>query len=273
MAKGSRDWAQLDAYEAEYAERLAAEKKRGANDSPFLAVLQLLARGVSDFYADELKARDDDTRRLFALRGKILSLRDKLGVPPELGDLLPAERAYVDAAPNNAAKPPKTRFVKDPLPENGLYPVTFADLRETLATLPPEHAADLREIRLSNQKRTGSDGDWLEGEIRLHCLLETIAGKPGKGRRLVGRREDGQDVERFGGVFEWEGRQLFAVWNIADYRTFVLKRVLIHEVAHGVAELPGYAAPVRSAGSVERFCEQYAENYYKPPGKSVRLGF
>ena len=57
-------------------------------------------------------------------------------------------------------------------------------------------------------------------------------------------------------------------------------RVLAHRglltaeaVAHGVAELPGNAEKVRSVGSIEKFCEQYAENFYRPPGKSVRLCF
>jgi hypothetical protein len=80
-------------------------------------------------------------------------------------------------------------------------------------------------------------------------------------------------VERFGGSFEQEGNRLYAVWPSEAYRAFVLRRVLIHEVAHGVAELPGYADAVRRAGSVEKFCEQYAETFYRPPGRSVRLGY
>jgi hypothetical protein len=282
MAKGTaRDWAQLDAFEAEYAERLAAEKKRGPKDrSQYLEFLRLLASGVDDFYSDEIKGRDDETRRLFALRGKILSLREKLGALPEPkpGELLPAEQPFVPTVPKkpDATRPPKVRVFADALPPNHLYPVTFAEVRETLATLPPEHAAVVREVRLSNQKRTGADADWLEGEIRLHCLLEAVPDDNGdvlRGRRPLGRREDSLDTERFGGRFAWDNNKLYAVWEIADYKTFVLKRALIHEVAHGVAELPGYAAQVRSVGSVEKFCEQYAENYYRPPGKSVRLGF
>ncbi len=284
MAKGSaRDWAQLDAFAAEYRERLAGEKKRDAKRSQYLEFLRLLASGVDDFFADEVKARDDDTRRLFALRGKILALRDKLGETPDADGVLPDERPYVakvtpkpkpDAA--DPAKPPKVRLFADVLPANHLYPVTFADVRETLASLPPEHAAVVREVRLSNQKRTGSDADWLEGEIRLHCVLEAVKDEAGTvtgGRRLVGRREDSLDTERFCGRFAWDGNKLYALWNIEDYKTFVLKRALIHEIAHGIAELPGYAAQVRSVGSVEKFCEQYAENYYRPAGKSVRLGF
>lgn len=283
MAKGTaRDWAQLDAFEAEYAERLTAEKKRPPKDrSQYLEFLRLLASGVDDFYSDEIKGRDDETRRLFALRGKILFLREKLAALPETkpGELLPAEQPFVPAAPKkpDPTRPPKVRVFADSLPPNHLYPVTFAEVRETLATLPPEHAAVVREVRLSNQKRTGADADWLDGEIRLHCLLEVIpsddGGGPPRGRRLIGRREDSLDTERFGGKFAWDNNKLYAVWEIADYKTFVLKRALIHEVAHGVAELPGYAAQVRSVGSVEKFCEQYAENYYRPPGKSVRLGF
>ncbi|MBC8135924.1 MAG: hypothetical protein H8F28_08580, partial [Fibrella sp.] len=112
--------------------------------------------------------------------------------------------------------------------------------------------------------------------IRLHCVLEAIkddADTVTGGRRLVGRREDSLDTERFGGRFAWDGNKLYAIWDLPDYKTFVLKRALIHEVAHGIAELPGYAAQVRSVGSVEKFCEQYAESYYRPAGKSVRLGF
>jgi hypothetical protein len=81
------------------------------------------------------------------------------------------------------------------------------------------------------------------------------------------------DVSRFGGDFQWEGSKLYAVWPLEAYKTFVLRRVFIHEVAHGVAELPGHAEKVRRAGSIERFCELYAENFYRPAGKSVRLGF
>src|SRR5438045_4003441 len=99
MAKGTaRDWAQLDAFEVEYTERLATEKKRGPKDrSQYLQFLRLLASGVDDFYSDEIKGRDDETRRLFALRGKILSLREKLGAVPEAkpGELLPAEQPFV----------------------------------------------------------------------------------------------------------------------------------------------------------------------------------
>jgi hypothetical protein len=155
--------------------------------------------------------------------------------------------------------------------------VTFDDIRALLAELPEEHAATVHEVRLSNQKRTGADGDWLDGEIRLHCLAEVLErasdGAPTVLRRLMGRQEGGGDVERFGGSFKWEGNRLYAVWPVEAYRTFVLRRVFVHEVAHGVAELPGYADRVRRAGSIERFCEQYAENFYRPAGKSVRLNF
>ncbi len=280
MAKGAtRDWAQLEAFEEEYTQRLNDEKEWDEKRSQYLTFLRLLASGVDDFYTEETKSRDDDTRRLFALRGKILSLRDRVGVMADADGILPAERSYVARVtpkPADSTKTAKVRMFTDVPPPNHLYPVTFADVRETLATLPLEHAAVVREVRLSNQKRTGSDADWLEGEIRLHCLLEAVkddAGNSTMGRRLVGRREDSMDTERFGGKFVWDGNKLYAVWALDVYRAFVLKRALIHEVAHGIAELPGYAAQVRSVGSVEKFCERYAENYYRPAGKSVRLGF
>src|SRR5687768_13433023 len=104
MAKADRDWAQLDAFEAEYVDRLKDEKRRagggGGGNSHYLNFLQLLADGVETFYADEVKGRDDATRRLFALRGKILSLRDKVGasLPEGEGPLLPVEREYVRKA-------------------------------------------------------------------------------------------------------------------------------------------------------------------------------
>ncbi len=283
--KGERDWAQLDAFEAEYAERLTDEqhqhqRQRRSDDrarnrarsaySPFLDFLGALAGGQEEeiaFFAHEVEtSRDDQTRRLVALRGKILSLREKLGVPDE-GALLPSEKPFVEE-PSSPPGPENTiRFVADTVPPGHHFPVTFGDIKATLAELPPEHAATVREIRLSNQKRTGTDGDWLDGEIRLHCLI------PDDGRRLVGRTEGTQDVERFGGKLEWEGTKLYARWPLEKYKIFVLRRVLIHEVAHGVAELPGHLAAVRSAGSIERFCEQYAENFYRPPGPSVKLGF
>ncbi len=279
MAKGERDWAQLDSFEAEYAERLAAEKKRPAGESQFLYVLGELARGRGgdDFYADELKARDEATRRLYALRAKIMGLRAKVGLTDER--LLPSETPFLPADAAKADKPAKERKVRvfaDPLAPGHLFPVTFGDVRGVLAELPHEHAQTVREVRLSNQKKTGADGDWLDGEIRLHCMVEAVKNETGEiasVRRLMGRSETGGDVERFGGAFEWDGPRLFALWPIESYKTFLLRRVLIHEVAHGVAELPGYAEKVRSVGSVEKFCEQYAENFYKPPGRSVRLGF
>lgn len=268
-SKGERDWAQLDAFEAEYVERLTEEKKR-RDGSQFLDVLNGLARGRQDFWADELKARDDQTRRLFALRGKIIALREKLGVPDEAA-LLESEKPFLSVPAVKAGKPPhsdrRIKFLADPAPPAHLYPVTFEEIKTVLAELPPEHTATIHEIRLSNQKKTGSDGDWLDGEIRLHCLIGE------DGRRLMGRMESGFDVERFGGAFAWEGNKLYAKWPLDAYKTFVLRRVLIHEVAHGVAELPGYADAVRRAGSVEKFCEQYAENLYRPAGKSVRLPF
>ncbi|MBC8138036.1 MAG: hypothetical protein H8F28_19315, partial [Fibrella sp.] len=233
--KGSaRDWAQLDTFEAEYRERLAIEKKRDEKRSQYLEFLRLLASGVDDFFADEVKARDDDTRRLFALRGKIVSLRDKLGEATDPDGVLHAERPFVARVTpkpklTDATKPPKVRVFADVLPPNHLYPVTFADVRETLATLPPKHSAVVREVRLSNQKRTGSDADWLEGEIRLHCVLEAVKDETGTltgGRRLVGRREDSLDTERFGGRFAWDGNKLYALWDLTDYKTFVLKRAL-----------------------------------------------
>jgi len=257
MARGERDWAQLEAFEAEYAERLAEE----AQDSQFLTFLRKLAAGAR-LRSDERKGRDDSTRRLFALRGKILSLREKLGEPTET--LLPAEAAL---APKKVAKRAAIEFLSDPLPPGHLYPVTYAEIKATLAELPPEHAATVWRVHLTNQKRTGTDGDWLDGEIRLHCLL------PADGRRLVGRSEGTQDIERWGGALEWEGNRLWARWPLDVYKTFVLRRVLIHEVAHGVAELPGMREAVRSAGSLERFCELYAENFHRPPGKSVKLAF
>ncbi|MBC8143837.1 MAG: hypothetical protein H7Y38_20590, partial [Armatimonadetes bacterium] len=236
MAKGSRDWAQLDAFEAEYAERLAAEKKRGASDSPFFRFLRLLATNATFAYTDDIKARDDDSRRLFALRNKIIALREKLAVPADDDGLLSAERDYLPTVPKEKSG---LRVTADVLSENYLYPVTFADVRETLATLPPEHAAVVDAVHLTNRKNETADADWGWGTIRLHCVLESVKNTEGAviaGRRIHAKRMSGQDVERFGGKLEWEGRQLFAVWNIADYRTFVLKRVLIHEVAHGVAE-------------------------------------
>ena len=290
MPKVDRDWAQLDAFEAEYADRLKEEKQRqgsgGGRDSQYLNFLQLLADGVDQFYSDEVKGRDDATRRLFALRGKIIGLREKVGLPAEEGPLLPVERSYVRmpsrgagaaaAAPTGKKKKPRIRFLADPTPPGFAYPITFDEIRAVLAELPPEHAAVVREVRLSNQRRTGADGDWLDGEIRLHCLSEVVtdaAGTVVASRRALMRTEGGQDVERFGGSFEEIDGKLYARWPVEAYKTFLLRRVLIHEVGHGVAELPGYTESVRSAGSLERFCELYAENFYRPPGKSVRLGF
>ena len=280
-AKGARDWAQLDTYEAEYAERLAAEVKYEAKHkqpSQFLAFLKKAAKGAEgdDFYADELKSRDDDTRRLFLLRGKIQTLRQKVGLPPE--PILETEKPFLPDTAGDDDKPAKRtlRLLADPAPPGFFYPVTFEEIRALLAELPAEHTKLLHEIRLSNQKRTGADADWLDGEIRLHCLIahgEPDASGKATGKRLMGRTETGADVTRWGGDFEWEGNKLYAVWPLDLYKTFVLRRVLVHEIAHGVAELPGYAAKVSQAGSVEKFCEQYAEAFYKPPGKSVRLGF
>src|SRR5215467_9917359 len=111
LAKGERDWTQLDAFEAEYRERLAVEKKR--RDSQFLAVLADVAKGRKDFYSDELKARDEETRRLFTLRGKILSLREKLGLPEEMP--LDVERPFVagnaTAATGAVKKSRRIRFL------------------------------------------------------------------------------------------------------------------------------------------------------------------
>jgi hypothetical protein len=282
MAKGERDWAQLDAFEAEYKERLAVERKEVSRSSsafgergysPYLDLLGAVSAGqdVDWLYREAEKSRDDQTRRLFALRGKILSLREKLAIPTDGERLLDIEVQNVGVpAPTPKSEPEKPRrihFLADPVPTGHLYPVTFDEIKAVLAELPPEHTATVHEIRLSNQKRTGADGDWLDGEIRLHCLIAE------DGKRLMGRSESGMDVERFGGAFEWEGKKLYAVWPLPAYKLFVLRRVLVHEVAHGVAELPGYAEKVRRAGSVEKFCEQYAENFYRPPGKSVRLGF
>jgi hypothetical protein len=257
----------LDAFEAEYKERLASEKKR--RDSQYLAVLKDLAMGRQDFYSDELKARDEETRRLFTLRGKILALRTKLGLPEETP--LEIERPFlgIHAAVNSsdpAKKSRRIRFLADAAPEGYLYPVTFEEIKTLLSELPAEHIAPIREIRLSNQRNTGADGDWWDGEIRLHCLIGE------DGLRPLGRMEGGQDVERFGGKFEWHGNKLYARWPLDAYKTFILRRVLVHEVAHGVAELPGYAERVRSAGSVEKFCEQYAENLYPVPMPPVGKG-
>lgn len=271
MAKGERDWRQLETFEAEYLERLAAEKKR--RDSQFLRVLADLARGRKDFYSDEIKAQDSETGRLFTLRGKILTLREKLGESADAAQLLEIETPFVDALPaakTDKEKKRKIRFLADPLPTGFVYPVTFDDIRAVLAELPPEHVAPIHEIRLSNQKNVGADGDWLEGEIRLHSALASDDGETG--RRLMGRSEGTIDVERFGGKLKWgDGNKLYAIWPMDAYKIFVLRRVLIHEVAHSVAELPGYAEKVRSAGSVERFCEMYAENFYRPPGRSVKI--
>ncbi len=269
MAKGERDWAQLDAFEAEYKERLSAERK-DAGRSPYLELLAAVAAGeeVDWLYREAEKSRDEQTRRLFALRGKILSLREKLKVPTDGKSLLDIEAKSADLpAPAPEAKRRRIRFLADPVPPGHLYPVTFEEIKSVLAELPPEHVATVHEIRLSNQKHTGADGDWLDGEIRLHCLITE------EGRRLMGRSESGMDVERFGGKFEWEGKRVYAVWPLDAYKVFILRRVLVHEVAHGVAELPGFAEKVRRTGSVEKFCELYAENFYRPPGKSVRLGF
>ncbi|MES2459999.1 MAG: hypothetical protein V4671_05395, partial [Armatimonadota bacterium] len=274
------DWAQLDAFEAEYKERLAMERKEVSRSpgsvsergySPYLELLAAVAAGqdVDWLYREAEKSRDDQTRRLFALRGKILSLREKLDILADGKTLLDIEIENADLPSPKPAKsgPRRIHFLADPVPQGHLYPVTFDEIKATLAELPPEHAATVHEIRLSNQKHTGSDGDWLDGEIRLHCLITE------EGKRLMGRSESGMDVERFGGSFEYEGRKVYAVWPLPAYKTFILRRVLVHEVAHGVAELPGYAEKVRRAGSVEKFCEQYAENFYRPSGKSVRLGF
>lgn len=260
-ARGARDWAQLESFEAEYAERLATEAKRGG-DSQFLAVLRKLAQG-EDLYSDETKGRDDATRRLFTLRGKILALHEKLGEPTET--LLPVEAARIPGVAGKAAKRTSVEFIADPIPPGHLYPITFPEIKSVLAELPPEHTAEIWRVHLTNQKRTGTDGDWLDGEIRLHCLIRQ------DGRRQVGRTEGTGDIERWGGALEWEGNKLWALWPLDVYKTFVLRRVLIHEVAHGVAELAGMREAVRSAGSLERFCEQYAEKFHRPPGKSVRL--
>ena len=274
-AKGTRDWAQLDAYQAEYAERLASENKN-AQQSQFLAFLKKAAQVKSwdDFYADELKGRDDQTRRLFALRGKIQTLREKLGLPDE--DPLEAEKPYLPPPPAAKKENRGPRFLTDPAPPGFFYPVSFDEIRAILVELPSEHTKLVYEIRLSNQKKTGADGDWLDGEIRLHCLLAHAEpdenGSP-IGKRLMGRAETGADVTRWGGDFEWDGNKLYAVWPLDAYKTFVLRRVLVHEIAHGVAELPGFAAKVKQAGSVEKFCEQYAKAFFRPQGKSVRLGF
>ena len=277
-AKGARDWAQLDAYEAEYAERLAGESRyetKTKEPSQFLAFLRKAAHGAKgdDFYADELKSRDEATRRLFLLRGKIQTLRQKVGLPDET--IWETEKPFLPDA-QETPKKRALRLLADPAPVGFFYPVTFEEIRALLAELPPEHTELVHEIRLSNQKHTGADADWLDGEIRLHCLI--ARGEPDKrgnptGKRLMGRTETGADVERWGGDFEWEGTKCYAIWPLDAYKTFVLKRVLVHEIAHGVAELPGFADKVSRAGSVEKFCEQYAETFYKPAGKSVRLGF
>ena len=197
-----------------------------------------------------------------------------MAVPAEDDGLLPTERDYL---PKAAPKEKRAlRVSADVLPANHLYPVTFAEVRETLANLPPEHAAVVQLVHLTNRKTELADGDWGWGEIRLHCILEAVTNESGAtatGRRAHGKQMSDQDVVRFGGRLAWDAGKLYAVWDIAAYKTFVLKRVLIHEIAHGVAELPGYAAQVKSAGSVEKFCEQYAESFYRPAGKSVRLGF
>lgn len=280
----TRDWTQLETFETEYGERLADEKRRGGKvsqsprfeNAPFFRFLYLLATDAKFAYTDEIKARDEETRRLFALRSKIIALREKLGVPDDSEPLLPLERPYIVVAAPKKDKE-RVRVSSDVLPDGHLYPITAAEIRETLLTLPPEHAATVHWVHLTNLKNYGADGDWSEGEIRLHCLLEGIKDADGNmtsGRRLLLKQgRGGMDVVRFGGKFQREGNKLYAIWDVAAYKIFVLKRVLIHEVAHGIAELPGYAAQVRSVGSVEKFCEGYAENYYRPPGKSVRLGF
>lgn len=272
MARAERDFRQLEAFETEYVERLTAHKKRGK--TPYLDLLNAIAQDKADF-AGRVTGIDDEDGRLLALRGKIRSLREKLGadVPEGLLDLetpfVSTTKAKVKAKTEKDA--PKIHFLADPAPEGYRYPVTFEQIRAVLAELPTEHVKTIHEIRLSNQKRTGSDGDYLDGEIRLHCLIASDDGITG--RRVLGRYEDGQDVTRFGGKLKWEGTRLVAIWPLDAYATFVLRRVLVHEVAHGVADLPGFAEKVRSVGSIEKFCEQYAENFYRPAGKSVRLGF
>lgn len=291
MAKGERDWSQLDAFEAEYRERLQAEKKRsGGKESQYLTFLNRLARGRETFWSDEVNARDPETGRLFALRTKIFALRVKLDLPDE--PLTETEREFVGSTAHGTARSPDDRydpdkgdilrkkrgirFLADTVPPGFVYPITFTEIKAVLAELPPEHTEKLHEIRLSHQRRTGADGDWLDGEIRLHCLVEEVEDKEfGPAfRRQMSRTESGSDVERWGGAIEWGDRNRpYAIWPRETYRTFLLRRVLIHEVAHGVAELPGQADAVRRAGSIEKFCEQYAENFYRPPGRSVRLGF
>jgi hypothetical protein len=270
MAKSARDWRQLEAFELEYIERLTAEKKR--KDSQFLRVLMDIARGRTEFYSDEVKAQDAETGRLFALRGKILSLREKLeGIIAEPARLMPIESHFTDAPLPATQKKSRIRYLSDPLPEGFIYPVTYEDIRQTLMELPAEHVAPVHEVRLSNQRNTGADGDWLDGEIRLHCAIK-LAGEGKSGRRLLGRSEGTSDVIRFGGKTEWgDNNRLYSIWPLEAYRIFVVKRVLVHEVAHGVAELPGSSERVRSAGSIERFCEMYAENFYRPPGPSVKI--
>src|SRR4029079_18127558 len=127
----------------------------------YLAVLTDSAKGRKNFYSDELKARDDETRRLFALRGKIMTLRTKLGLPEE--SPLEVERPFLGSpAVTNSGegtkKPRRIRFLADPAPEGFLYPVTFEEIKALLAELPSEHVAPVHEIRLSNQKNTGADG-------------------------------------------------------------------------------------------------------------------
>jgi hypothetical protein len=269
----AKQWAQLEAFETEYCERLEREAKQ--SDSQFIAFLRGLAQNRKEFWADEINARDEETGRLFALRNKILTLREKLGEPEII--LLPIETALLPKPDkgDKKEKPRRVRYIADPLPEGYLYPVTFDEIRALLTELPKDHAATVHEIRLSHQKRTGSDADWCDGEIRLHCMAEAVRehGELTALRRPLGRREGTQDTERFGGRVQWEGNTAYAVWSPEAFKTFVLRRVLVHEIAHGVAELPGYAEAVRSAGSVERFCELYAENFYKPPGRSMRLNY
>lgn len=258
MARAARDWAQLEAFEAEYIQRLHAAGK----ESSVRQMLDALAAGKEEEAdwrrVDAERSRDENARRLLALRGKIRSLREKLGALPE-GAILESERPFLraDAPPAR----PRLQILADPAPEGYHYGVTFAQIRALLAELPPAHVAPVHTIRLTNQRHTGSDGDWWDGEIRLHCLIRD----DGLGKATA-------DVERFGGRLGWdEDGKLAAFWPQEAYETFVLRRVLVHEIAHGVATLPGFAERVRTAGSVERFCELYAENFYRPPGPSVRL--
>jgi hypothetical protein len=290
--KQQRDWAQLDAFEAEYAERLQAEAKRrkASGRSQFLEFLDGLAQNYEHFYADEINARDPETGRLFALRTKLSACakswanrRNAALRRAGVGQSAEQERSKGAASNAQATSPPKATTSRRPdQPSHRVRPRPAA-ARPSVSGHAQGHQSDAgRTAARTRPNRVARPPDQPEAHRNRRRLarrrdspaLSACPPRAGRGTPPVGRTESTQDVERFGGRLEWDdNNKLYAVWPIEAYKTFVLRRVLIHEVAHSVAELPGYAERVRAAGSVEKFCEQYAENFYRPAGKSVRLGF